>query len=152
MRLLAVLAACFLSGCGAESTPGIALKDMGSFHIGGREVEIKGKVVPDLQLTPGIPANVDPNGTLAVEQMYVQYFIPADTKGRLPLLLWHGAWLTAATYETTPDGREGWLIDPTQTIDGRFSCREIEPDDTRIAFAGLQLVQVGALAWPELDA
>jgi pimeloyl-ACP methyl ester carboxylesterase len=41
--------------------------------------------------------------------MYVQYFIPARQKGKYPLLLWHGAWLTGATYETTPDGREGWL-------------------------------------------
>ena len=24
-------------------------------------------------------------------------------------VLWHGAWLTGATWETTPDGREGWL-------------------------------------------
>jgi pimeloyl-ACP methyl ester carboxylesterase len=26
----------------------------------------------------------------------------------LPLLMWHGGGLTGATYETTPDGREGW--------------------------------------------
>ncbi|MEP6962476.1 MAG: esterase [Acidobacteriota bacterium] len=82
---------------------------MGSFHIGGRDVEIAGKVAPDVQLTPGVAANINPNGTYAVEQMYVQYFLPSRQRGQLPLLLWHGAWLTGATYETTPDGREGWL-------------------------------------------
>ena len=41
--------------------------------------------------------------------MYVQYFLPANEKGAYPLLLWHGGGLTGVTYETTPDGREGWL-------------------------------------------
>ncbi len=44
-----------------------------------------------------------------VEQMYVQYFLPKNRKGKLPLLMWHGGGLTGVTYETTPDGREGWL-------------------------------------------
>src|SRR5262249_29175779 len=44
-----------------------------------------------------------------VEQMYVQYFLPRHRKGKLPLLMWHGGGLTGVTYETTPDGREGWL-------------------------------------------
>jgi len=44
-----------------------------------------------------------------VEQMYVQYFLPKNRKGKLPLLMWHGGGLTGVSYETTPDGREGWL-------------------------------------------
>jgi len=40
--------------------------------------------------------------------MYVQYFLPKNKKGKLPLLLWHGGGLTGVTYESTPDGREGW--------------------------------------------
>lgn len=34
--------------------------------------------------------------------------IPAECRGRFPLLLWHGGGMTGACYETTPDGREGW--------------------------------------------
>src|SRR5262249_51819118 len=30
-------------------------------------------------------------------------------KGRWPLLMWHGGGLTGVSYESTPDGREGWL-------------------------------------------
>ena len=41
--------------------------------------------------------------------MYVQYFLPANRRGAVPLLMWHGGGLTGVTYETTPDGREGWL-------------------------------------------
>jgi hypothetical protein len=88
----------------------ISLRDMGSFHVGGRLVEISGKPVKEVTFTPGgVPAKVDPNGTYQVEQMYVQYFLPADERGAYPLLMWHGGGLTGVTYETTPDGREGWL-------------------------------------------
>src|SRR5262249_57636360 len=49
------------------------------------------------------------NGGDEVEQMYVQYFLPQNRKGKLPLLLWHGGGLTGVTYETKPDGGEGWM-------------------------------------------
>src|SRR5260221_1998315 len=96
-----------LSACAQNQ---IALRDMGSFHVGGREVTLSGKPVKEVVFTPGgVPAKVDPNGTYLVESMYVQYFLPSNRKGRLPLLMWHGGGLTGVTYETTPDGREGWL-------------------------------------------
>lgn len=104
----ALLFAAALAGCASDAP--IALKQMGSFHIGGREVTITGKPVREIVFTPGgVPAKVDPNGVYQVEQMYVQYFIPHNQKGALPLLMWHGGGLTGVTYETTPDGREGWL-------------------------------------------
>jgi hypothetical protein len=88
----------------------LSLRAMGSFHIGGRLVEISGKPVKEVVFTPGgVPAKIDPNGIYQVEQMYVQYFIPAKELGNVPLLMWHGGGLTGVTYETTPDGREGWL-------------------------------------------
>ena len=88
----------------------IQLSEMGSFHIGGREVVISGKPTKEVLFSPGgVPAKVDPNGVYQAEQMYVQYFIPNNLKGSLPLLMWHGGGLTGVTYETTPDGREGWL-------------------------------------------
>lgn len=105
--LFAVLIAGTLTGCAQAP---IALKEMGSFHIGGREVVISGKPVKEVVFTPGgVPAKVDPNGVYQVEQMYVQYFIPQNQRGALPLLMWHGGGLSGVTYETTPDGREGWL-------------------------------------------
>jgi hypothetical protein len=102
-------AAAVFAVAGCASAP-YELKDMGSFHIGGREVVISGKPVKEVTFTPGgVPAKVDPNGVYQVEQMYVQYFIPAKQKGTLPLLMWHGGGLSGVTYETTPDGRPGWL-------------------------------------------
>jgi pimeloyl-ACP methyl ester carboxylesterase len=99
-----------LFATGAVASEPIALKAMGSFHVGGKLVEIRGQPVREVVFTPGgVPAKVDPNGTYQVGQMYVQYFIPQKERGKLPLLLWHGGGLTGVTYETTPDGREGWL-------------------------------------------
>jgi pimeloyl-ACP methyl ester carboxylesterase len=85
------------------------IAQVGSFHVGGRLVEISGKPIKEVVFSPGsAPAKIDPNGKYLVEQMYVQYFIPKDVKHQLPILLWHGGGLTGVTYETTPDGRPGW--------------------------------------------
>ena len=88
----------------------IELKEFGSFYVGGKLAAISGKPVKEIQFTPGgAPARVDPKGEYQIDQMYVQYFMPFDAKGAVPLLLWHGGGLTGVTYETTPDGRPGWL-------------------------------------------
>lgn len=97
-----------LAGCAGPQ--GLAIKDMGSFHVGGREHTISGQPVRSVVFNPGgAPAQLDPNGVYQVEQMYVQYFVPQQVRGKLPLLMWHGGGLTGVTYETTPDGRPGWL-------------------------------------------
>jgi pimeloyl-ACP methyl ester carboxylesterase len=108
LLLLANLLIC--SGVFAQpKLPPLNVVDIGSFHVGGRLVEVSGKPIKEVVFSPGsAPAKIDPNGNYLVEQMYVQYFIPKDVKGKLPILLWHGGGLTGVTYETTPDGREGW--------------------------------------------
>src|SRR5262245_52261977 len=110
-RLGIVLAFSLAAGSAlAQSKEPILLRDMGSFHVGGRVIEITGQPIKEIVFTPGgVPAKMDPNGKYQVEQMYVQYFLPQNRRGRLPLLMWHGGGLTGVTYETTPDGREGWL-------------------------------------------
>jgi hypothetical protein len=117
LRSLAAIVAllafvCFAPERGAaDDAPGpINLTAMGSFHVGGRLVEISGRPVRDILFNAGgVPARIDPNGKYQVEQMYVQYFIPQNERGAVPLLMWHGGGLTGVTYESTPDGREGWL-------------------------------------------
>jgi len=107
MKKLLIAAAVLAAGC---SQTQFALRDMGSFHVGGREVVLAGQPVREVVFTPGgMPAKVDLNGTYLVESMYVQYFLPSAKRGALPLLMWHGGGLTGVTYETTPDGRPGWL-------------------------------------------
>jgi len=103
-------AAILMSATLANAAEPIALRDMGSFHIGGRHIEITGQPIKEIVFTPGgVPAKMDPNGTYQVEQMYSQYFLVQNRKGKLPLLMWHGGGLTGVTYETKPDGKPGWL-------------------------------------------
>jgi pimeloyl-ACP methyl ester carboxylesterase len=108
-RILMAVPACILLAMSAAAQEPIALRDMGSFHVGGRKVEISGQPVKEIVRVAGGPTSkLDLNGTFHVEHMYAQYFLVQKRKGRFPLLMWHGGGLTGASYETTPDGREGW--------------------------------------------
>src|SRR3954451_11263311 len=94
------------------ATPAAAdymVKEVGSFHVGGRTETLSGLPSKDVVFSPGAPPiKVDPNGEFAVEQMYVQYVKLAQPKGKVPLLLWHGGGLSGVTWETKPDGKPGW--------------------------------------------
>jgi pimeloyl-ACP methyl ester carboxylesterase len=108
--VLALMAGIAATSAMAETREPIALRDMGSFHVGGRTNEVTGQPIKEILFTPGgVPAKLDPNGTYQVEQMYAQYFLVQNRKGKLPLMLWHGGGLTGVTYETKPDGQPGWL-------------------------------------------
>jgi pimeloyl-ACP methyl ester carboxylesterase len=96
----------------APATPAAAdylVKEVGSFHVGGRTETLSGLPVKEAAFSAGMPAiKIDPNGEFDVEQMYVQYVKLAQPKGKVPLLLWHGGGLTGVTWETKPDGKPGW--------------------------------------------
>jgi pimeloyl-ACP methyl ester carboxylesterase len=108
MRMILAMAV-LLAGAARAEEPPLTLGALGSFHIGGREAVVSGKPAHEVVLVPGsVPARIDPNGTYQVEAMYVQYAVPAPARGAVPLLLWHGGGMTGVTWESTPDGREGW--------------------------------------------
>jgi pimeloyl-ACP methyl ester carboxylesterase len=110
MRRALIATLVSLAALPALAAEDIVLRGMGSFHVGGRIAEVSGKEVRQIQRQPGGPmTKLDPNGQYMVEQMYVQYFLPKNRKGKYPLLMWHGGGLTGVTYESTPDGRDGWL-------------------------------------------
>lgn len=93
------------------SEPGrIHLRSVGSFHIGGRRETLQGLPLEQIRLAVGGPARaVDPNGSYVSGQMYVQYFLQQQPICPRPLVLWHGGGMTGANWESTPDGRPGWL-------------------------------------------
>src|SRR5262249_1332050 len=116
--LLAIAARAVGVPAASAAEQDLVLRGMGSFHVGGRVVEISGKPVREIVRQPGgPPTKLDPNGQYMVEQMYVQYFLPKERKGKLPLLLAHAARPPALTHESpptvpyasTPDGSEGLL-------------------------------------------
>ena len=85
----------------------LMIEEQVSFAIGGTIVTAPGTFDP---ITQGAynPAGQDPRGqTLHGDHLYVFHQRPADAR-RLPLVFWHGHGQSGKTWETTPDGREGF--------------------------------------------
>lgn len=80
----------------------------GSFYVGGEKVTLQGLPIEEIPYMNQFTYHSDPNGTFWAKQMYVQYTEIENPKTPYPILMWHGGGLTGVTWETTPDGREGW--------------------------------------------
>lgn len=94
---------------GCASPGGVAVKEVGSFHVGGRTATLSGLPEKEVTFSPGAPpVRMNPNGEFAVEQMYARYTLLVQPLAKYPLLMWHGGGLTGATFETKPDGHPGW--------------------------------------------
>jgi len=77
----------------------IVIKDQGSFAIGGSVITNPG-TFDAIKRTPE-------GQSLHGDHAYVFYQIP-DKARKLPLVMWHGFGQFSKTWETTPDGREGF--------------------------------------------
>lgn len=128
------LASYALADNGGKSAP-IIIQEQGSFTVGGTVIKAPGVFDPIKQGAYN-PSGVSADGqTFHGDYAYVFYQIPENSR-KLPLIFWHGHGQSAKTWETTPDGREGfqniflrkrfgvYLID--QPRRGRAS-RSIEP-------------------------
>ena len=81
----------------AVAAPPPVLKEQGSFFVNGEVVQTDN------------PGGGNPGGRIVVNQMYVEYSIPLKPKPRAwPVIMVHGSGHTGKTYDTTPDGRDGW--------------------------------------------
>jgi hypothetical protein len=77
----------------------LVIREQGSFAAGGTVTTNPGRFDP---------YHPTPEGqTLHGDHAYVFYQIPANAR-RFPLVLWHGNGQFSKTWETTPDGREGY--------------------------------------------
>ena len=104
--LLAAASCAALAGCAGN---GYVVSEVGSFHVGGKQVSLSGLPEREIVFTPGAaPLKVNPNGDFEAGQMYAQYVKLAQPKAKYPLLLVHGGGLTGVTWETKPDGAPGW--------------------------------------------
>lgn len=114
MRLtLGWILASTLAGCAtrpathAGSAPApLVIREQGSFAVGGTTVTAPGTFDPIAQ--GAFSPTPDPKGqTLRGDHAYVFYQVPVDARA-LPLVFWHGHGQSGRTWETTPDGREGF--------------------------------------------
>ena len=96
---------CLLSGGNAiaqdtDRPAPITIREQGSFMVGGTTVAVPGTFeFSDYRNPAGQNAYAD--------HAYVFYQIPVDVK-KLPLVFLHGGGQSGKTWETTPDGREGF--------------------------------------------
>ncbi|MDM0040011.1 alpha/beta fold hydrolase [Variovorax sp. J22G21] len=92
--LLILLAALAAQLCAAAAP--LTIEAQGSFAVGGTVIS-----APD-PLKPGAEGP-----TYHGDHAYVFFQVPASARP-LPLVFWHGAGQSSRTWETTPDGREGF--------------------------------------------
>jgi pimeloyl-ACP methyl ester carboxylesterase len=131
------------------------LADEGTFFVGGTSL---------VSTNPGAsPAGPSRPGTAIVNQMYVHYRIPAQRTNPVPIVLVHGGGLTGVSYETTPDGREGWatylarkgyavyVVDTPGRGRSGFNATAInqaKAESSVAALPGNVLMVTAELAWP----
>ena len=75
----------------------------GSIEAGGRTIDCRTNDGSDPKSTRW------PSGHVVVDNVYATFQYPADQRYPHPILFNSGGGHTARVYDTTPDGREGWL-------------------------------------------
>ena len=93
-----IVSASAMAGGNGKPAP-LIIQEQGSFAVGGTVISNPGTFDP-YKLTPE-------GQTFHGDHAYVFYQIPVNAR-KLPLVLWHGAGQFSKTWETTPDGREGF--------------------------------------------
>lgn len=86
----------------APANKPLVLDRVGSMYAGGTVITAPGTWNPAAPSPFGAPAGQ----MLHADGVYAQYKIPAGKKKALPLVMWHGC--LSPSWETTPDGREGF--------------------------------------------
>jgi pimeloyl-ACP methyl ester carboxylesterase len=87
----------------AHAEPPLRIARQGSLEAGGRVIECTTNDGAD-------PSSKRwPPGHVVVDNVYASYQYPVEQKSPYPILFNSGGGHTARVYDTTPDGREGWL-------------------------------------------
>lgn len=87
------------SACTNSNEEHLIITEQGSFAVGGSVITNPG-TFDAIERTPE-------GQTFHGDHAYVFYQIPENAK-KLPLVMWHGFGQFSKTWETTPDGREGF--------------------------------------------
>lgn len=94
------LGAVSFSSCSIKENNKLIINEQGSFMVGGTKSSQPG--------TFNLDSALNPQGqTFHADHAYVFYQIP-EKAHKLPLVFLHGAGQSKKTWETTPDGREGF--------------------------------------------
>ncbi len=97
--LLVIVASMLFTACAVNTKGLLLIKEQGSFAVGGTVITNKGVFDP-IKRTPE-------GQTFHGDHAYITYQIPPKAR-KYPLVFWHGIGQFSKTWETTPDGGEGF--------------------------------------------
>jgi len=110
-RVAALAAAALISACASThqtlTPPPLTIAQQGSFAVGGTVITAPGTFDPIRQGAYNTAGPDSAGQTLHGDHAYVFYQVPTGAR-TLPLVFWHGHGQSGKTWETTPDGREGF--------------------------------------------
>lgn len=90
-----------------QNKSSLVIQDQGSFAVGGTVVTHPGKYDPIKQGAYNPNGNDQTGQTLHGDHAFVFYQIPENAR-KLPLVFTHGHGQSQKSWQTTPDGREGY--------------------------------------------
>jgi len=101
--LLSITVSMLVTSCASlkerNSTGQLIIQEQGSFAVGGTIITNPGTFDPYKPTSAG--------QTFRGDHAYVFYQVPVKAR-KYPLVMWHGIGQFSKTWETTPDGREGF--------------------------------------------
>lgn len=133
-RIIPVLAILLSAAVYGQKKP-IVIQEQGSFAVGGSVLRNPGTFDPVKRTPEG--------QTFHGDHAYVFYQIPVNAR-KLSLVFWHGLGQFSKTWETTPDGREGY-----QNIFLRRGFSVYLIDQPRRGRAGRSTVEATILPVPD---
>ncbi|WP_392564124.1 alpha/beta fold hydrolase [Orbus wheelerorum] len=114
---LVTLSSCVMASSNQANNAPLIIQQQGSFTVGGIVKTSAGNYNPRPEITIAktdnnfidvYQANINNGGqTLHGDHATIAYQIPVNSKA-LPLVFLHGAGQSMRSWQTTPDGREGW--------------------------------------------
>lgn len=99
LALLTIAFSLLLTSCASNKKSALMIQEQGSFAVGGAVITNPGTFDPFKPTAEG--------QTFHGDHAYVFYQIPVKAR-KYPLVMWHGIGQFSKTWETTPDGREGY--------------------------------------------
>lgn len=140
LAVLTLVAAGYLASAsvaaGADGTGPLVIQEQGSFTAGGTVVSAPGTFDPRKPTQPA-------GQTFRGDHLYAFYQIPVQAR-KYPIVMWHGFGQFSKTWETTPDGREGF-----QTIFLRRNFSTYLIDQPRRGNAGRSTVEATVKPIPD---
>lgn len=104
-QILVIMLSTFIAGSSMAQNAPLVISEQGNFAVGGTVLKHPGKY--DNSQFAGWGKSVEQGQSYHADHAVVDYQLPTDAH-KLPLVFIHGYGQSARSWQTTPDGREGF--------------------------------------------